>query len=173
MSRLLLIVGLIAAAAASRLIPHPPNFAPIGAIALLGGATFRDRRLAFVIPLTVMLLSDVVLGFHRLMPFTYGSFAAIVLLGFALRSRRRPVPIAVTSLTASSLFFLVTNLGVWIAGSLYPKTFAGIVSCYLAAIPFFGNTIMGDVFYTGLLFSVVALAERASPRFRESVPATT
>jgi hypothetical protein len=77
MLRFLLIAGLIAAAATSRLLPHPPNFTPIGAIALFGGAAFRDRRLAFAVPLLAMLLSDAALGFSRMMPFVYGSQSAI------------------------------------------------------------------------------------------------
>ncbi len=173
MNRLLLIAGMIAAAAASRLLPHPPNFAPIGAIALLGGATFRDRRLAFAIPLAAMLLSDAVLGFHRVMPFVYGSFVAIVMLGFSLRDRRRVVPIAAASLLASTTFFVVTNFGVWMAGSFYPKSLEGLATCYVTAIPFFGNTLLGDAVYASVLFGGLAIAERVSPEFREPAIATT
>ncbi|MEK6768780.1 MAG: DUF6580 family putative transport protein [Gemmatimonadota bacterium] len=92
--RFFVLAGMILAAAASRLIPHPPNFAPIGAMALFGGACFAQKRWAFVMPLAAMFLSDLVLGLHRLMPVVYGSFALIVCLGFWLRRRRTVVPIA-------------------------------------------------------------------------------
>ena len=167
MPRYALLVGLILGAAASRLIPHPPNFAPIGAIALFGGATFRDRRWAFATPLAAMLLSDAVLGFHSLMPFVYGSFALIVCLGLLLHGRRRLAPIGVAALSSSMIFFLITNLGVWAMGSYYPKTASGLLACYVAAIPFLGNTALGDAFYSAALFGGLALAERVSVRFRD------
>src|SRR5437899_383883 len=118
-TRFLVLGGMILAAAASRLIPHPPNFSPITAMALLGGACFVEKRWAFVVPLAAMLVSDVLLGFHRLMPGVYGSFALIVCLGFWLRSRRAALPIACAALAGSLLFFIVTNFGVWALGSMY------------------------------------------------------
>jgi hypothetical protein len=112
--RFLVLVALTLAAAASRLIPHPPNFAPIGALALFGGACFVDRRSAFLVPLAAMFLSDLAIGgLHPLIPVVYGAFALIVCLGFSLRRRRRVVPIAAATLASSLLFFVVTNFGVW------------------------------------------------------------
>ncbi|HXG23248.1 MAG TPA: DUF6580 family putative transport protein [Chthonomonadales bacterium] len=174
--RFLVLAGMILAAAASRLVAHPPNFAPIGAMALLGGACFAQRRTAFVVPLGAMLLSDLAigllsgdfaLGLHRLIPFVYGSFALIVCLGFWLRRRRNALPIAGATLAASVLFFMLTNFGVWVAGSWYPKTWEGLVACYVAAIPFFHNTLLGDAVYSTVLFGGFALAERALPLLRE------
>ena len=167
-SRQLVLICLVVFAAVSRLVPHPPNFAPIGAMALFGGACFKDRRWAFAAPLTAMLLSDAVLGFHSLMPVVYGSFALIVWLGFWLQERRRLVPIAAASLSGSMLFFLVTNFSVWATGSFYPKTLAGLKACYVAGIPFFGNTVLGDATYCLALFGSLALAERAFPKLREA-----
>ena len=178
--RLLVLVGMILAAAASRLIPHPPNFAPIGAMALFGGACFAHRRAAFVVPLTAMFLSDLAigvlsgslsLGLHRLIPVVYGSFALIVCLGFWLRRRRKAVPIAGAALASSVLFFVLTNFGVWALGSWYPKTWEGLVACYVAAIPFFHNTLLGDAVYSTVLFGGLALAEKGLPALREPEPA--
>src|SRR5207237_5833987 len=124
-SRFLVLSGLILAAAVLRLIPHPPNFSPLTAMALLGGACFVEKRRAFVVPLVAMFVSDVLLGFHRLMPVVYGSFALIVCLGFWLRTRRTAVPIACAAVGGSLLFFTVTNFGVWAFENWYPKTTAG------------------------------------------------
>ncbi len=148
------------AAAASRLCPHPPNFTPIAAMALFGGAYFADKRLALGIPLLALLLSDAVLGFHSGMVSVYGSFALIVALGFGLRSNRAVLPLAGTALAGSLSFFVITNFAVWAAGVLYPRTLAGLVECYMAAIPFFKNTLAGDAFYTTVLFGGFALAQK-------------
>ncbi len=176
--RFVVLVSMILAAAGSRLIPHPPNFAPIGAMALFGGACFADRRVAFLVPLAAMFLSDVAIGLlggnlsmglHRLIPVVYGSFALIVCLGFWLRTRRTVVPIAGATLAASVLFFVLSNLGVWALGSWYPKTWEGLVACYVAAIPFFQNTLLGDAVYSTALFGGLALAEKGFPALREPV----
>ncbi len=162
--RLYALTSLVLAATALRLAPHAPNFVPIAAIALFGGATFSDRRAAFLIPLVAMALSDVVLGgLSGVTPFIYASFALITCLGLALRTRGGAVRIAGASLAGAVLFYLVTNFGVWIAGGLYPKTIAGLATCYVAAIPFFWNTLLSDLLYTALLFGIWSLAERRWP----------
>lgn len=174
--RFLVLVGMILATAASRLIPHPPNFAPIGAMALFAGACFANRRAAFVVPLAAMCLSDLAigllsgnlsLGLHRLIPVVYGSFALIVCLGFWLRRRRKIAPIAGATSASSILFFVLTNLVVWALGSWYPKTWEGLVACYVAAIPFFHNTLLGDAVCATVLFGGLALAEKGYLSLRE------
>ena len=165
--RLLVLVLMILAAAASRLIPHPPNLASITAVALFGGAYLNDKRLAFLVPMAALLLSDLVLGFYSHMEIIYGSFALVVCVGLLLRKRRTPLRIASAALASSVLFFVMTNLGVWLFGSLYPKTTAGLVTCYVAAIPFFQNTLVGDALYTAVLFGGFALAEKWFPVLRE------
>jgi len=176
-TRFYVLVGMILAAAASRLIPHPPNFAPIGAMALFGGACFADRRVAFLVPLAAMFVSDLAigalsgdlaLGLHRLIPAVYGSFALIVCLGLWLRKRRTFVPIAGAAIVGSVLFFVLTNFGVWALGTWYPKTWEGLVACYVAAIPFFHNTLLGDAVYSTALFGGLALAEKGILAVRES-----
>ncbi len=152
-------------AAVSRLVPHPPNFTPIGAIALFGGASFADRRAAFLVPLAAMFASDLVLGIHLLLPVVYACFAFNVVLGWWLRPRRRPLPIAFATVLGLCVFFVVTNTACW--ALWYPRTLAGLVTCYVAAIPFFKNTVLGDSLYTAGLFAALALAERLVPALCE------
>jgi hypothetical protein len=166
--RVAVAVGLITLAAVSRLFPHPPDFTPLAALALFGGAYFTDRRLAFAIPLTALLLTDLFLGLHDTIPFVYLGFVATVLIGFALRGRVRVLPVAGAALVSSVLFFAITNFGVWIAGNLYPHDAAGLLTAYLAGIPFFQNSLLGDFLYAGLLFGGMAMAERYLPTLRDT-----
>ena len=165
--RFLFLAGMILAAAASRLIPHPPNFSPIAALALFGGAQFADKRLAFLVPLAAMFLSDLFLGLHSLIPVIYGSFALIVCLGFWLRRRQNVWAIGGTAIVGALLFFVLTNFGVWALGQMYPKTPAGLLDCYVAAIPFFQNTLSSNLFYAALLFGGLAIAENRFVKLRE------
>src|ERR1035437_6002118 len=165
--RLMVLIAIVLAAAGSRLIPHPPNLASISAIALFGGAYFSDKRLAFLVPLAALLLSDLMLGFYNYMEVVYLSFALIVCIGLWLQKRRSVIHIAGAALASSVLFYLLTNFGVWALESLYPKTIEGIIACYVAAIPFFQNTIQGDLFFTAVLFGGFALLERRFPKLRE------
>lgn len=165
-ARLAAIATAIIAAAALRLLPHPPNFTPIGAIALFGGAYLGRRAIAFAVPLGALLLSDLFLGFHSSMPFVYAGVALTVLIGWAVAARRTPLRIAAAALASSILFFALTNFGVWLTSGMYPPTFAGLAACFIAAIPFFQNTLAGDLFFSALLFGGFALAEQRLPRLR-------
>jgi hypothetical protein len=157
--RLVAITCLILIAAASRVIPHPPNFTPVIAIALFGGAYFSRKWLAFFVPLCSLFLSNLVLGYAGSYV-VYASFALIVCIGFLLRWRRTAKAIAAAALASSVLFFLITNFSVWFFDSMYPKTGAGLILCYTAAIPFFKNTLLGNTFYTVILFGGFALAQK-------------
>jgi hypothetical protein len=172
-SRLIALTGAILAAAALRLAPHPWNFTPIGAMALFSGAQLGRRPLAFVVPLTALLLGDLVLGFYRGMEVVYPSMALVVIIGWWVGTRRNVLRIGTGALVSSLSFFLITNLGQWLFSGFYPLTSAGFVACYTAAIPFFQNTLAGDLFYTVLLFGGFALAEHFLPRLRaaEAQPA--
>src|ERR1017187_5445839 len=117
-SRLSLLTVMILAATAARLIPHPPNFSPIAAMALFGGAAFADKRAAFLMPLAGLFLSDLVLGFYTITPVVYGSFAVIVCLGLWVRRRRSAGRIAGAAVMGGLLFFVITNFGVWAMGQL-------------------------------------------------------
>lgn len=170
------LTALVVAAMATRLIPHPANFTAVTAVALFAGAHF-ERRWAVVVPLAAMLASDALFelrfgwGFHALMPVVYASFAAVVWLGRLLRRRRRLLPVAAAAVAGPTLFFVTTNFAVWALGAGYPHTAAGLIACYVAAIPFFGASVAGCVFYAGLLFGGFALAERRLPALAEPVPA--
>jgi len=171
--RFIFLVVLVVLAAVVRLVPHPPNFAPIIALALFGGACFADRRMALLVPLAAMFLSDLVLGLHSQVISVYVAFVMIAGLGMLLRRNRGAAPLAAAALAGSSLFFVLTNFGVWLLDGLYPLTLPGLVACYAAAVPFFQNTLLGGLFYTGLLFGGLALAERTLPFMRERLPAGT
>ncbi len=166
--RLTALAAIMFGAALMRLMPHPDNFTPIAALALFGGAYFDRRVLALITPLAAMLVSDVLLelffpgnGFHDLIWAVYGAFAVIVVMGFVLRRfGNRPGWIATMAFAASLWFFIATNFAVWLTSGFYPKTWEGLVACYVAAVPFFGHQLAGDLFYTGLLFGGWHLASR-------------
>jgi hypothetical protein len=166
MTRLIALLSAIAAAAALRLVPHPPNFSPIDAMALFGGAYLGRRALAFVAPLGALLLSDAILGFYSGMEFQYLSVALIVLVGWVALSRVSPLRLAAAAVASSILFFAITNFGTWLTSGMYPHTLTGLGACYVAAIPFFQNTVAGDLFYTVLLFGGFHIAELLAPRLR-------
>ncbi|MBK9246899.1 MAG: hypothetical protein IPM69_01995 [Ignavibacteria bacterium] len=172
MNRLFTIGGMILLAAISRILPHPPNFAPITAMALFGGAYFNDRRLAFIVPLLAMLISDSIIGFHSTQPVVYACFALITLLGFRLQNNKSIGKIALASVAGSTIFFIITNFAVWIMGDFYPHTLSGLVMCFAAGIPFYSssifsspalNTFFGDLTYTSLFFGAFAFAEMKIP----------
>ncbi len=164
--------GLILLAALSRLLPHPPNFAPITAMALFGGAYITDKRLAFIVPLIAMLISDLFLGFHSTQLVVYGCFMLITFIGFRLKDNKSVGRIATATVIGSTLFFVLTNFAVWAFGSYYPSTMTGLIECFTAAIPFYDrsifssmmlNTFIGDAFFTTIFFGAFALAEQKIP----------
>jgi hypothetical protein len=170
-ARFAVLAVMVLAVVASRLIPHAPNFTPLAALALFSGASFAGKRAAFLVPLCGLLLSDLVLGFYPISAFVYGSVALITCLGFWLRRRNTVSRLAGTTLAGALLFFVVTNFGVWVLGAWYPRTVAGLGECFVAAIPFLGNTVASDLLYSALLFGGLALLEKRWPRLAERVPA--
>lgn len=163
--RFWLLTALVAGAVAARWLPHPPNFTPIGALALFAGALYADRRYAFALPLTALFLSDLLIGLHILIPVVYASFALNVLLGRWLRQHWKVANLAAVTLLGSVQFFLTTNFACWIIG--YPHTLQGLLDCYFRAIPFFRNTLLGDLTFVVVLFGSVALVERVFPVLKE------
>lgn len=152
-------IAFIALGIISRLIPHPANFAPIAALALFGGTTLRKRD-ALVIPILTMLVSDFFISgyYGPVMFYVYGSFILTGVLGLWLRSHKSPAAVLCASLASSVLFFIITNFGVFAQG-WYGHTLAGLINTYAAAIPFFRNTILGDLFYTGFFFGGYELSK--------------
>jgi hypothetical protein len=156
----LVIVGVVL-----RVMPHPWNFAPIGAIALFGGARFDRRYFAIGIPLLTMFVGDAFIGFHSLMPVIYATYALIAVIGMFLRDRTTIPAVAGGVLLSSTIFYLTTNFAVWEMGTTYAKNGAGLLACYIAAIPYFGNTLASDALYSAIFFGIFALAERRIPAF--------
>ena len=158
---------MILAAAFSRLIPHPPNFTAVAAIALFGGIYFDKKWNAFLIPITAMFLTDIILGFHRNMVTVYLCFILITFIGLSLRNNKKITGIFLASISASVSFFIITNFSTWCLGTMYPKTGAGLAECFLAAIPFFHYTLLGDLFYVGILFGAFEFARLKFPKLSE------
>jgi hypothetical protein len=160
-----MIYVLILLAAACRLVPHPPNFTPVLAVALFGGAHpqagTRPRRTAWAVPLLALVGSDVALGwrFSWMNAVVYGCFLAVVGIGWWLQSRRTWGRTFAAVLAGSVLFYLVTNFAVWLAPPLmYEHNAAGLIRCYTMALPFFRNSLAGDLFWTTCLFGLNDLA---------------
>jgi hypothetical protein len=169
-SRLVALLSAIVAAAALRLVPHPPNFTPVGAMALFSGAYFGRRALAFVAPLAALLLSDALLGFYHGMATVYTTDLLIVLIGSLALRQRTAARIGIAAIVSSIVFFAVTNFGMWLWSGIYPRTVAGLEACFVAAVPFFQNTVAGDLFYSVLLFGGFKAAELALPQLRAVEP---
>jgi len=149
-------IAFVCALALTRLIPHPPNFTPIIAIAILLGFYCKDIYFSFLILGITMLLSDLALGFHGIMPFVYFSLFIITFLSFAFKRKLNIKSLLVFGLGSSCTFFLVSNFGVWLVMDYYPKNFAGLMESYILAIPFFKNTLISCLFYSYLTFIVLA-----------------
>ncbi len=148
------IICAILLAALSRLIPHPANFSPVIAMALFAGASLADRRLALIVPLAAMLLSDLLLGLHGTMVFVYGGIVLVVLGGRWLGERRGAWLLTGAAVGGSLVFFIVSNAGVWLSGGLYPLSGAGLLACFIAALPFLHTTLLSTLLYGGLFVLV-------------------
>jgi hypothetical protein len=160
--------GLILAAALSRLLPHPYNFSPITAMALLGGAVMGKKAWAFILPVGALFLSDLCFQLFTTTPgfygwgqlLNYGAFALVVVLGIMALRKINVKRVVFTSLAASVLFFMISNFSVWLfAGGIAPYTrdSAGLMNTFVLGIPFFGNTLIGDLVYSGVLFGAYSL----------------
>jgi hypothetical protein len=155
-------------AAMSRLFPHIPNFTPIAAIALFGGVNFKSKPLAFLVPLIAMFISDCCLqlttgyGFHNTILFVYASFALTTLIGLYVGKNANLKTVFTASLISSVLFFIITNFGCWASGG-FQEGATGLATTYIAGIPFFGPTLLGDLFFNGILFGSFYLAQRRLP----------
>jgi hypothetical protein len=172
--RVMTLSTIVVAAALTRLVPHPPNVTPIAAMALFGGAYFHNRKIAFGLPIAAMFLSDLALAFvvygmasMKSQPVVYLCMLLTVGIGRLIQTRRSAVKIALGILASSLMFYLITNFAVWAFGSLYQKTWTGLIACYTAAIPFFRNSLIGDVFFSVALFGGFPILERLWVSLRE------
>jgi hypothetical protein len=152
-------------AAFSRLIPHPYNFSPLGAMGLFGGAYFSRNWQAYLAPLAALFISDLILNntvyaafnpgftlFYDGALYTYGALAITVIIGRFLTGNTKLVPVAVGALAASVIFFIITNAACWPGNTLYTQDFGGFIACMAAGIPFAEGTLAGNLFYAALLF---------------------
>ncbi|HSM10337.1 MAG TPA: DUF6580 family putative transport protein [Lysobacter sp.] len=173
----LVLAALIIVAALTRVLPHPPNFSPIAAIALFGGAYFAARAWAVLVPLAGLLISDLVLasingGLYASwfsgsgIWVIYGCIALTTAMGFGLRGKVTGVRVLGYSLAGSALFFVVTNFAAWLGNPMYPKTAAGLAASYVAGIPFLQWSVLGTLFYAAVLFGGFALLRRQLPVLR-------
>jgi len=149
--RNLIITGFIILGVLTRIIPHPPNFTAVGAVALFGGAFFSNKKLSFLIPISIMLISDLILGYSMNLA-VYISFMIMVCCGFFLKHNQNGLRIINITILGSLIFFIVTNLSVFLTSSLYLKNIIGLIECYTLAIPFFLNTIIGNIIYALIMF---------------------
>lgn len=175
--RALMLCAMLALAAGYRLVVHfvpgllPYNFTPVAAMALFGGACFSSRRMALLIPLTVMLLSDLVIAlslpagqivdWYHMAPVIYGCIALTAVGGFALRGRVHGLNVLIAAIASASGFYIVTNAAVWLLSGAYAATSSGFVACLVAGLPFYQyGTLPGTVLWSGLLFGSFALLSR-------------
>ena len=167
------IVSIILAGALFRFIPHWPNFTPVAAIALFGGAYLGRKYMAFIIPFSAMILSDLVLGFHAYMGAVYLAFGLAVIIGMAIRQRISLGNVILASISSSVLFYLITNFAAWLASPIYPNTFTGLMESYIAGLAFFNNgslglsfflnEVVGTLFYSGIFFGIYYFARHRIP----------
>ncbi len=172
---LTVLIGMILAVALSRLLPHPPNFSPVEAMALFGGAYFARKAMAVLVPLVALFISDLALGLimggEYFSYFTsagfwlvYATIAGLSLMGFGLRGRVSFGRVTGYSLLSALLFFLVTNFGVWWGASFYPQNFNGLIAAYVAGLPFLQNGLLGTLFYAAVLFGGYELLKTRLPQ---------
>jgi hypothetical protein len=157
--KIFVVLGLVLLGVFYRFLDHPFNFTPLAAIALFSGYYLKNRW-SFLLPLAVLFVSDLFLGFYGwpIMLSVYLCFGVNSLLGEWLSKNSRFSRIAGASVLGSVLFFAVTNFSVWFFGGWYPKNFEGFISCYYMALPFFRNTFFGDLFFTGMIFGIYEMA---------------
>ena len=157
--KIILLCIIIFLVSLTRIFPHPPNFTPILALAIFGGAYFPNKIAALTLPVIAMFLSDLILGFHSQMYVVYGTIVILSFLGNIIKTKNIK-NLAISGLVGSLFFFIITNFSVWISGSLYPLTFDGLIQCYIMAIPFFHNTLISTLLFLSVLFFGYNFAEK-------------
>jgi len=171
--RFIVVFSVILTAALLRLLPHWPNFTPIAAMALFAGTYFDRKQYAFAIPVVAMFISDLIIGLHANMPAVYLSFALTVVLGMAIRKKVSVRSVFMASVASAMIFFLITNFSSWLAMSLYPKNFMGLIECYIAGLVFFRDTtygfsffmndVLGTTFFSAVFYGAFYLVQMRFP----------
>ena len=178
---IILIIALVAIGILGRVIPHPYNFTPMTAIALLSAHAFKNKWVAIGIPLISFWMSDIIINnfiyagyyenFRIFSPgvlWIYGSIACIALMGKFSLNKVSATKIGLSSIAGSTIFFILTNFGVWAISGMYAKSFIGLTQCYALAIPFFGGAILGDLLYSAILFSTYSFALSKQAMFNKA-----
>ncbi len=160
-------IVLITIGVLTRLIPHDANFSPLVGIALFSGV-YLNKKHAYLIPLAIYVLSDIIIGLHSAIFFTWGSILLIYYLGSKLKRHKTIENIGLYTLISSILFFIITNLGVWLLG-WYTYTLEGLIKCFILAIPFFRTSLLANFIYVGLLFSTYEYFLRRFKLPKESI----
>jgi hypothetical protein len=142
-----------------RVLPHEPNFAPVGAIALFGGVVLGWRT-AIWLPLAIMAITDMFLGFYPGMSYTWAGFVLVSVVGMCLRNSRFLTRVLLGALGSGIVFFAVSNFGVWASSGMYPHTLGGLAHCYAMALPFLRTSLLADLFYSFVLFGLYEFVAR-------------
>ncbi len=165
---LIVISTIIFTLALFRLLPHWPNVSPVAAMALFGGAYFADKRIAFLVPFAALFLSDLFLGLHNSMLFVYAGFGLTVAIGLLLRNRVTFTNTVFAVIAASVAFFLLTNFGAWMMSGIYVQSVEGLMQAYIAGIPFFQNSLLGNLGYAALIFGGYYLLQKKMSVLKDS-----
>ena len=158
--------SLLVLGASFRLMPHPANISPVIAVALFGGAVFPNRKSGIALALSILFLTDCILGFHDQMLSVYGATALVALIGGMLRGRRSFEQTTLAALASSGLFFLITNVSVWASGKIYARSWQGLGDCFVAAVPFAQRSVLGDLLFTGILFVSWSIIQKGLPQLK-------
>ena len=148
----LTLIAIVVAVSLYRIFPHPHNITPVMALALFAGTYFEKKWMAFAVPLVSMFLADLFLGLHNTIIFVYGAMAIAVLIGFWLQNRVSSLKVIGATISSSLIFFIISNIGVWLVSGYYSKSWAGLIECYTMALPFLQRSMMGDLLFSGVLF---------------------
>ncbi len=172
-ARFFTLLAIIIIAAIYRILPHPANFTPVIAVALFSGAKFRENKYAILLPLVIMFLSDLILGLHNTLFFVYGGILLTVFTGMFLRQKKSGISslrnTTLATIFATSLFFLLTNFGVWMMTDFYPPDFNGLMESYIAGIPFLQNSLMGNLLFSLIIFGGFAIAKIKFPVLQQNL----
>lgn len=165
--RIAFVAFLIILASSSRLLPHEANFTPVFGLFLLGTAYLGNKKLIYILPLLAIFISDLFLGLYSSILYTYAAYLIIVFVASFMFKKLSSTKVALTSIIAPIIFFIISNLGVWAGTGLYTHNLSGLILCYESALPFFRSTLLSSVISTGALFAIYNVAIRYVPQLME------